>query len=343
MRGINGWAWMGALSFAMIAGCEQKQQNVTVFNPFGLKAPFGLDQPPVRIGIAAQPRGILDPAGWDVLGVGSPWNPLRDALQKKLKAPVQIEPMKPFQIAANLKSGRLSFGFMSADDYADSAAQMGGFGHVIAFSEQATRQGLIVANARSDIRSIPEISGRRFSFGPPGDPVLDLATKEALQAAGLPLEAIAKELLALNRETLITVNAHQHHINADESAYEIAYLIGTDAGVIEASDYQRWPETGGNMLLRTFSKDQFRVLGKTKTVKVETIEDGPFIASDSADPHLVDQVAAFLLAADRNNPKPLRTLGLDRFKSPPDKYTTESVTHRTATTELETANPRATE
>lgn len=316
MGKIKGWAWLGVLGFAVVAGCEQKQENVSVFNPFGFEPLFKLDQQPVRIGIVAKQTGIFDPKSWDLLGVGSPWNPLRDALQKKLKRPVQFEPMKPFQIAANLKSGRLQFAFLSAEDYDKAAAEIPDFGNVVAVSEAAQRQGYIVANAHSSIQSIPEISGRRFAFGPAGDPVLDQAAKETLEAAGLPIEAIAKELVSLNKETLITVNSLQHHITADETAYEIAYLIGTDAGVIEAGDYEAWPETGGNMLLRTFSKDQFRILGKTPSVKMETIDDGPFVASRSADPELVDEVTAFLLNAKKDNRKELRSLGLAYFAPP---------------------------
>jgi len=314
MHPIKGRAWLSVLVVVMIAGCEQKQEDVSIFNPFGFKMPFGLNEEPVRIGIATKSQGILDPKSWDLLNVGSPWNPLRDAMQKKLKRPVQIEPMKPFQIAANLKSGRLDFGFMSQEDYTLSSADVGAFGNVLAVSELANRQGLIVANANSDVMSIPEISGKRFAFGPQGDPVLDVAAKEALQAAGLPIESIAKELVGLSKDTLISINSSQHHISSNEVAYEVAYLIGTDAGVIEASDYEQWPEKGGNLLLRTFSKDQFRVLGKTESVEINTIDQGPFVASTMTDPRLVDQVTGFLLAANDTNNRQLRTLGLARFK-----------------------------
>ena len=257
-------------------------------------------------------------------------------MQKKLKRPVQIEPMKPFQIAANLKSGRLDFGFMSQADFTESSADVGAFGNVLAVSELAHRQGLIVANANSNIMSIPEISGKRFSFGPQGDPVLDVAAKDALQAAGLPIESIAKELVGLSKDTLISVNSSQHHISSDESAYEIAYLIGTDAGVVEASDYEQWPEKGGSLLLRTFSKDQFRVLGKTESVVVNTIDEGPFVASTTTDPGLVDQVTGFLLAANNTNNRQLRTLGLARFKPAhqqsdapgPPQFSATPATHR---------------
>ena len=298
------------LGLTLAAGCEGRRFTETVVNPFNLELPFLPHREPIRIGIIDQKTGILDPARWDIAEVGAPWTPLRREMQHDLSCPVQMEQLKPFQIAAHLESGRIDFAFLDAKDYLDMTKEFGERGEIIALSDVEVRKGLIVANARSDIESIDDIKGKRFSFGPKEDPVLDLGAKQALEAAGLSLDDIAKELLPIP-------NTFQHHISSRESAYEIAYVIGTDVGVIESSEYESWPDTGGSFLLRTFGKDNFRVLGETAEYRVDTIAEGPFIASAAADPAIVAQMRDFLISAGKDHDSAMRTLGLSAFHSPP--------------------------
>jgi ABC-type phosphate/phosphonate transport system substrate-binding protein len=310
----GGAAVVLAATMLWAAGCQtpgQRQQfTATVLNPLNLELPFLPYQEPVRVGIVHRQTGIFDPATWDVAKIGSPWTPLQMRLQKKLGRPVQIEQFKPFQVAAHLQSGRLDFAFLAAGDYVDLTQEFGELGRVIAVSDVLERRGLIVAKAKSDIRDLADVRGKRFAFGPSGDPVLDAGAKRALAAAGVAPEDLQKELLPIP-------DAFQYHISSNEAAYEVVHGLGTDVGVIEKADYAAYPETGGNLLLRKFSKADFRVLGETEPHRVETISTGPFIASREADPQLVEDVREFLIGAATAHRSALATMGLSRFQPAP--------------------------
>jgi len=293
----------------IVAGCQDQKFTATVLNPLNLKLPFLPYQKPVRIGIVHESAGIFDPSTWDIAQVGSPWTPLASRLQRHLRKPVQVEDLAAFQVAAHLQSGRIDFAFLAAEDYVKLADEFGSLGEIIAVSEVRTRRGLIVTKANSPVQSLADIRGRRFSFGPANDPVLSDAAKAALEAGGVPLDSLQKEVLPVP-------GSFQHHISSNESAFEIVHGLGTDAGVIEKSEYDAYPETGGSFLLRKFSKANFRVLGETAPLRVKTISEGPFIASKETAPELKDDVREFLLAANRREQPALHAMGLSAFRAP---------------------------
>lgn len=301
---------------ACVGGCEDEKFTSTVFNPLNLKLPFLPYQEPVRIGIVDHRTGLFDPSSWNIEEVGSPWNPLRRALEQHLGRPVQMEALKPFQIAAHIQSGRLQFAMLGAADYLGASKEFGSFGEVIGISKVKTRQGLIVARAKSDVQSFADIKGKRFAFGPIGDAVLDVAAKEALVANGVPLDDIQREVLPVP-------TAFQHHISSNEAAYEVVWGLGTElglgteVGVIEREEYDAMPESGGSLLLRTFGKDNFRVLGETKVVRIDTIPEGPLLASTETDPKLVEEVREFLVTAGKKHSRELTAMGLAGFDPPP--------------------------
>ncbi len=300
---------VGMLAASLAAGCSEQTFSSSVLNPFDFKMPFVPQKEPVRIGIVSRRVGLFDPSTWKIGEVGSPWTPLRLRLERYLDSPVQISPLKPFQVAAHLQSGRVDFAFLSAREYIDLSKEFGDLGSVIAVSDVLERQGLIVADAKSDIQSLKDIAGKRFSFGPAGDPVLDTKARETLVANGVAIESIKKEILPIP-------NTFQHHISSAESAYEIAYGLGTSVGVIEKSEYLDYPESDGSFLLRTFGKDNFRVLAQTEPVRVDTIAEGPFLAAGDTDEELIQRVQKFLLGASENDQSALNAMGLAGFVTP---------------------------
>lgn len=304
------WVTLALAAAALSAGCQQGPTfSKTILNPLNLPLPFLPYEKPVRVGVAHQHGGIFDPSRWDIAQVGSPWTPLRGRLEHHLGRPVQIEDMEPFQIVAHLNSGRLDFAVLPAKDYVALEKDIGDAGKVIAVSQVQARQGLIVARVSSSIQSIGDLKGKRFAFGPAGDVVLDLAAKEALRTGGVNPDELQKELLPVP-------NTFQHHISANESAYEVVYGIGTEAGVIEQADYDAYPQSGGSILLRTFAKDNFKVLGQTSPVSIDTIPEGPVLAAKHTDDKLVGSVQSFLLSAQKDEPAAMRTLGLSGFHAP---------------------------
>jgi hypothetical protein len=193
----------------------------------------------------------------------------------------------------------------------------------VAFSEPARRQGLIVCRTTADIKSLQDIKGRRFSFGPPGDPVLDAAAKETLIEAGVPLDELIREWLALDAQTGVTVYSQQYHISSRESAFSIVYGLLTEVGVIEAAEYEAYPETGGSLLLRQFAKEDFRVLGRTRVVRMDSLPEGPLLAASDADPQLVENMVAFLLSINATDRGVLLAAGLGGFRAPGADVATE--------------------
>jgi hypothetical protein len=313
--------WIAAIlalaGVTCIIGCTETTFSRTVSAPFAAK-PLFLTGDPVRIGIAAPDESsdsVLNPIRWLQLE-HPPWYELENQLSRKLKRPVVVEPMEPFQIAAHLRSGRIDFAWLPAVDYLEMLKD-GEAGPVLALSEGGVRRGLIVTAAASHVQGIGDLKQRRFAFGPKGDPVLDLAARETLLKAGIAEADLAKELLPLP-------GSLQHHVSSEEAAKEIIYglnlgNLGTAAGVIEESEYMAYAETGGRLLpLPRFSKDQFRILGRTEPLPIQSVDDGPVVAGKETDRELSAAVAAFLLALHDKHRDATHDLGVARFHAPPD-------------------------
>ncbi|HEY3245888.1 MAG TPA: PhnD/SsuA/transferrin family substrate-binding protein [Phycisphaerae bacterium] len=297
----------------MAGGCAGGVFSSTVWNPLHLPLPQ-LDKKPVRIGIGPTGGDAEAARVWWDLGASGPYASMQEELRVRLGKSVQIEPMKPFQIAAHLKSGRLQFALLSLDEYRE-ASKDGPVGEIIAVAEPTDRQGLIVTAADSDIRQISDLKGKRFAFGPHNDAVLHYGALAALEETGVTVNDITKELVPLP-------GSLQHHISSYEAAKEVIYGVAgikTPAGVIEKTEYDALPDTGGkfiNPIQPSLSKDQFRVLGETPKA-----EEGRFIASEQADPDMRAKVQSFLLDADKKHKNVVSALGLSRFSAPTSQAT----------------------
>jgi ABC-type phosphate/phosphonate transport system substrate-binding protein len=308
------------LGVAVLAcGCAGETFSKSVWDPFHVQPLFLTGAKPVRIGLArseAQPRdSILNPLTWLPIR-RTPWASLERGLSEALRRPVVVEDLEPFQVAAHLRSGRIQFAWLSAADYLELLKD-GELGNALALSEGGARRGLIVASAKSDVRSLADIKSRRFAFGPKDDPVLHLGALKTLGTAGVTADDVAKELLPIP-------GTLQFHISSAEAAKEVVYGLNlgglsTAAGVIDESEYMSYPETGGRLLpLPTFSKDQFSILARTEPVKIETIPNGPFLAGAEADAKMAAAVRDYLVAAEKKDKTALRDLGVSRFEAAPD-------------------------
>lgn len=307
------------IAVVFLAGCADQEFSTSIWDPSNASR-NSVAQEPVRFGVAWTTEdasaSVFNPVTW-LRRRQTPWLSFRERLARQLGRPVVVEQYEPFQIEAHMqsRSGRIDFAWMSAVDYL-AAAEKGDMGRVLAISMSGHRRGLIVTSAKSKIQSIGDLKGRRFAFGPKDDPVLHKAALVALEQGGITADDLAKEVLPVP-------GAAQYHISSAEVAKEVVYGLsvgdlGTAAGVIEESDYLAMPETGGRLLpLPTYSKDQFRILGRTESIPIDTIEGGPVLAARSTDPKLVTEVQAFLFSAPEKNPEVLHDLGLDAFDEPP--------------------------
>jgi len=253
---------------------------------------------PIRIGVVPETSENLDMIAWWDLRQRTPWTELQSALALTMKRPVQIEQHDLSQVAAHLEYGNLDFALLT-DAQCDELTKQFKACVVIAKAKTLKRKGVIVAAASSDIKTIGEIAGQRFAFGPPGDPVLHYAAMATLHAAGISTDKIRREI--------IPYDSLQYHMNSREVAKEIVY--GTSkVGVIDRTMYDQLPNTGGGWIPLRFSKDQFRVLGETSPVQL-----GPVVASAKTDPKLVQSVKSFLLNVEERSPQVATSLGVAGF------------------------------
>lgn len=298
-------------SVVLLSGCQSdltKQLfSESLWNPLGLKLPFATDLEPIRVGVVAEDSTLWDMRMWDVhswwnFGAEQkPWSVLQRELVRYTGRPVQFEQLELFQVIAHLESGRLHFALLTQQQCA-RVREKGHLCEVVALSHPDNRAGLIVASAGSDIKSIQDLTGKRFAFGPKSDPVLHYAALATLNSGGVSINDIQREIVPLD--------CLQYHISSRESGREIVYGT-TPAGVIEKNEYERFPETGGRFLPMRFSKDQFRVLAETKRLDV-----GTFVASTRTDPELVHSVRAFLVSAAERRPQVTSSLGVAGFTGP---------------------------
>lgn len=292
------------VALAAVCGCKsdstQTAFSQSVWDPFGLVRVFSPEQEPIRIAVVTDGRTAWDVSAWWDLRSRTPWTDLSRELARHTGRPVQIEPMKLFQVAAHLDSGYVDFALLS-DTQIEAMKNFHDQFDVIARADMTDRTGLIVTKANSDIHSIADIAGHRFAFGPRGDPVLHYGAAAKLESSGVSLDKVQRELLPFN--------ALQYHVNSLEVAKEVAYGT-TGVGVIARSDYEKFAETGGHLLPLSFSKDQFRVLGETSP-----LDFGPFVASRRTDPEIVRSVTDFLVDAATEQPQVTRSLGVTAFAS----------------------------
>lgn len=287
----------------LASGCGDRSLfSASIWDPFGLRWRLGPHNEPLRIGLCYEYQGVFDIRNW---GKTPPWEELRRDLEEQFQRPVDMENLEPFQIAFHLgEGGGLDFALVGAADYLEMT-QQGPVGKVLAISKARQRQGVIVASAKSDLTELANLRGKQFAFGPKGDPVLHHATLAYLESNGVP----ASELRGLIPGQL------QHHLSSREAAKEVAYLVGTSAGVIEAEEFDAYPETGGRWFPppATFSKDLFRVLGRTEPYKVETMPEGPFLASEHVDAQLAEQMRKLLINLHDEHSAAVYALGFSRF------------------------------
>ncbi len=291
----------------LAGGCGKGQIfSASTLDPLGLRWKFAGSPEPLTIGLCYENQGIFDIRTW---GEQTPWALLCQDLEEHFQRPVKFENLSPFQLAFHLTDSKaIDLALVSAADYLLMTAESP-VGQVLAVSKDRVRQGVIVAIADAGISSLADLKGQRFAFGPKDDRILHLATLAALKQGGVEVSDI---------KTLLPERL-QHHLSSIEAAKQVVYVMGTDAGVVEADEFDAYAETGGRWfpLPVVFSKDQFVELGRTEKLMVETIGEGPFVAGDHLDAELKDQMRAFLMEAAKAHPEAIRAMGFARFEEAP--------------------------
>lgn len=237
------------------------------------------------------------------------WRPLGDALANRLGRPVQIAPLASPELKDRLRDGRVQFGLVSARRPQDPTRKTGVL-VAVGLGASQVRRGLIVAAASSPVYALSDLVGQRFAFGPAGDPVFDRGAVEALEKSGVPVDSLKKEMIPIP-------GGRQFHETTRGAARAIVYDFGTYAGVIDEAEYLAMNDMGGRFLpgVFTFSKDQFRILGRTQTLPSYPVARLRFVAATQTDAALIRTVRSFLLSADETHPSAVAALGINRFVS----------------------------
>lgn len=279
------------------AGCLMPQAAQPVLPAYVPDADPAAANSAIRIGVAIDGPSSLN------------WAPLREALANRLGHPVQIEPSPSSELKDRLQDGRVHFALVSASRPQDPTRKTGVL-VAVGLGASQLRRGLIVAAASSPVYTLSDLVGQRFAFGPAGDPVFDRGAVEALEKSGVPVDSLKKEMIPIP-------GGRQFHETTRAAARAIVYDFGTYAGAIEEAEYRAMNDTGGRFLpgVFTFSKDQFRILGRTETILSDPVARWRFVAATQTDAALIHTVRSFLLSADETNPSALAALGINRFVS----------------------------
>ncbi len=307
---MNKIYWLSLLPlFALCSGgCSTTD---LIWNPFELETIIPFAGKPIHIAIADANSGVFDANDWALIKRQSPWDMLQQDISADLLRLVTVEPLKPFQIAAMLQSGRCQYAILRQADVAEFLAGEQEV-DVLAKGKVLRRQGVLVANKESGITSLATLKDKQFAFGPRHDPVLFFDALRVLDEAGVSPSDIQQEFAITGFEGSL-----QNHISSREAAKEIVYRPGTPAGVIEAAEYDAYPETGGLWLpiLFTFSKDQFVELGRTEVIEMESIPDAVFVASALADKRTTEKIRRLLLSLHERHIEAVHSLGFSKFEA----------------------------
>jgi hypothetical protein len=297
---------------ALVAGCRNDGSVQQTLDLDVLDHRSHVHRDNIVIAITDPQEGVFDTAEWALIKHRAPWSPMARALQDKLDRDVVFRLLKPFQIAYYFQNGLCDFALTSEDEYVEISEE-GVESAVVALAEPYRRQGLLVTRSDSDIQSLEDVRNKRFAFGPRTDPILFYKTLEVLDEAGISPSD-------LKHETVLTGfdGALQNHRTSKLAAYELIYGGNAAAAVVEASEFEAYPDTGGRWLPigYTFSKDQFRILGRTGVSQSVTIHRARWIAAPHVDNETMVNVRMYLVGAHVVNPPVLHALGFARFSAP---------------------------
>lgn len=206
-----------------------------------------------------------------------------------------------------LAQGNIAFAFMSAKEYCQvtDPSKITLLATGLNALGKPSRKAYIVVKAHSHVKTIQDIAGKRFAFGDYEGLLTDYAARDALAKAGVPLKKLLPELL-LPPPIVMEARLYRGH----GVAQTIVLDITVNAGVIDELDYEKMPDSGGNVILGP-SKDQLEIVGETIAVPEVAVVAGP-----AASPEQREKLKNYLLNHVQNDERICKQLGVTGFTKP---------------------------
>lgn len=285
-RHISMLSFIAGLAFQ--TGCQSGGQGAEFLSL------IGLSKKPIAISLGVEP-GVLNPF--------ANYEKLRKALEDSVGRPIQLRLALPIQLEPNLELGFYQFAIITPGDYI-AMSKRDKFEPVVVSVDESgrdARSALLVVRAGSPIQSIEELRGKTLAFGPAEDARTHQAGLALLRKHGIKKTDLSLEIVPLPGSL--------KHFPDMRSVAQSVINQSSDAGFIDEAAFEAFDEATD--VEGEPARDKLRVIGRTVALPGKIL-----IRSPKTDQAIVDQVAQFLLAADKNCPDALKPLFISGFRVP---------------------------
>jgi ABC-type phosphate/phosphonate transport system substrate-binding protein len=251
----------------------------------------------------------------DLFGMPGEYRALHPRLEECFGRMVRFQAQPDGQaLGKQLELGNISYALMSAGEYASvkDPGKLTLLATGVNTLDKTARKAYVVVKAGSHVKTISDCTGKRFAFGTYGDMLTDVATRDALEKAGVPVKKLLVELLP----PPLSLDGRLYRGN--DAPKDIAFDLTVNAGVIDEVMYSKMPASGGNLITGP-SKDQFTIVGETVAVPEMVVVAGP-----SADAGTTAKLKEFLLTKVKDDKLICEQLGVKGFAEP-DKAAFDAV------------------
>lgn len=134
------------------------------------------------------------------------FTPLAEYLGKELGRPVEIRVDSSYDShVESVGTGRVDFAFMGPAAYVKLIDKYGKIPHLAAFETTAGRTftGIIFVKKGSPIKTLAQLKGKNFAFGPAPSTMTNLVPRYMLLAAGLDLQDLGSSEFLTNHENIV--------------------------------------------------------------------------------------------------------------------------------------------
>jgi len=281
---------------ALIANAGCRSGGIPLLNLFGVGKPL-------VVALVAEPRTESASSPLELLNPFAPYEPLRKALGEHMGRPVAMDLCLPIQVNANLAHGFYHLAIVSPVQFAEFNEAQGFAAIAVPIDEQQrpARCAVLVTGAKSDIRKVEDLRGRKVAFGPERDARTHQAGLALLKQHGLAKTDLSLEVLP--------IPGSLRHFPDMRSIAQSVQNGSYAAGFIDEAAWEALAERGERE--GEPSRDKLRVIGRTVAVP-----DRLIVCSPTLDAATTEKVRSFLLAVGKEHAEVLRPLRVSGYLEP---------------------------